>query len=1213
MHEKLKKIFLIFGILGFMVTVSVAAVTLPPPTIKPTLLPTTTLTKVPTTTVPPIQCSPGCECLSSEYAQQYGYSYCGGKQTICGYEQTATALVPKYCHQKPAETTTTSIAVCSGTCECLSEATAQQKFGAFTKCSNVPCGYDSIQDASVPKYCIQVVPLTDSDRDGIPDSTDNCRVVSNPNQRDTDQDSIGDVCDNCPTTFNPNQEDIDRNGKGDACDPGISNKSVITVETIPRVPKTGEWATYVINASDPDGVALIEVWENNDLKKRCPTSSCEYQSVVTGLTLGVGGTVIDGAGNIAPWGDVTKNPGAAGFTAGDLNDDDGDGILNRVDNCPQNPNPDQRDSDQDGVGDVCDQCDVYQSCPYNAFDQCGGTTHPIIEYQHPFYYDPPQYDRTSRNGCGCGDTDHGMNIFEKGFVKTETVSPDPLYQRQTDNCRYFSDCPLAGADTCSGNNLTEYVCDSTGVKYTTIQCPAVCSDGACICPDGDGGINYFTRGSLSGYTDECLNNTTLREWYCGGFENNEPIPRSIDVTCALGCQNGACVCTDTDGGRNYEVAGSIGPLSDTCACENCSDNRWLTEYYIVRNDTTSCTVENVPYECQGLCSNGQCAPRSPPSCWDGIKNQDENGIDCGGAHCLPCGRCEDTFILPSRFDWRDYIPFNVVTNQGHCGSCWAFSAVAVMEENYAMYHNRTVKLSEQNLVSCGGGEHIGGLGSCAGGYSWAALRYVKNNGIVEEGCFSYQSIDCSPYLTIWGHSDCCCGEWCAGQSCNCAYKARPCNCNAITVGGNTYCAMNGTLSTWSAGYYDDSLRYKDNSVDKAKRTLICHGPLSVYSINWLHFLLLIGYDDNNQICQDRYGTSGCWILRNSHGSDTGWYEYDGRRVWHESGYAYIPYSVNVAGEGHTLADLKNSLIWTDSVSKAFAIDDFAQADGLAMGDINGDGRDEIIHADQDMRIEIYDLNGRKLKTLHEFTDGSELSFTTGDAVVTGDVNGDGIDEIIWGDQQGWLHVFTAEGTKVLDISTTFRRWDGLAAGNVRRTGAEEIVVASQQDNLEIWDINQNMTRISLVDDHDPFNFQKGESITTGDVNGDGIEEILYGDTTNRIHILNNQGFHIRSPLLLKDFQEFDGLAAGDVNSDGQDEVIHASRSNDLEFLDLQGNRLRFMKLDFEKGDCPITRDTKDCGFGDRIAAGDINQDGYDELVVADRNDMIRLMAIFNEV
>src|SRR5436305_1900153 len=37
-------------------------------------------------------------------------------------------------------------------------------------------------------------------------------------------------------------------------------------------------------------------------------------------------------------------------------DCDGDGVLDGDDNCPAQPNADQRDADGDGVGDVCDNC-----------------------------------------------------------------------------------------------------------------------------------------------------------------------------------------------------------------------------------------------------------------------------------------------------------------------------------------------------------------------------------------------------------------------------------------------------------------------------------------------------------------------------------------------------------------------------------------------------------------------------------------------------------------------------------------------------------------------------------------------------------------------------------------------------------------------------------------------------------------------------------------
>ncbi len=41
--------------------------------------------------------------------------------------------------------------------------------------------------------------------------------------------------------------------------------------------------------------------------------------------------------------------------SGSFNDFDGDGVLNESDNCPEQHNPNQEDSDADGIGDVCEE------------------------------------------------------------------------------------------------------------------------------------------------------------------------------------------------------------------------------------------------------------------------------------------------------------------------------------------------------------------------------------------------------------------------------------------------------------------------------------------------------------------------------------------------------------------------------------------------------------------------------------------------------------------------------------------------------------------------------------------------------------------------------------------------------------------------------------------------------------------------------------------
>jgi hypothetical protein len=54
--------------------------------------------------------------------------------------------------------------------------------------------------------------------------------------------------------------------------------------------------------------------------------------------------------------DASPGPGSDAGKGGGINDSDGDGIDDVVDNCASAPNADQHDEDGDKVGDACDPC-----------------------------------------------------------------------------------------------------------------------------------------------------------------------------------------------------------------------------------------------------------------------------------------------------------------------------------------------------------------------------------------------------------------------------------------------------------------------------------------------------------------------------------------------------------------------------------------------------------------------------------------------------------------------------------------------------------------------------------------------------------------------------------------------------------------------------------------------------------------------------------------
>lgn len=94
----------------------------------------------------------------------------------------------------------------------------------------------------------------------------------------------------------------------------------------------------------------------------------------------------------------------------------------------------------------------------------------------------------------------------------------------------------------------------------------------------------------------------------------------------------------------------------------------------------------------------------------------------------------------SSLDLRKSGKVTPIKNQGPCGSCWAFSATASVESSYLSVYNKSINLSEQELVDCAEGY------GCNGGWIDKALNYYIKDGVSTECQYPYRAKDqdCQP-------------------------------------------------------------------------------------------------------------------------------------------------------------------------------------------------------------------------------------------------------------------------------------------------------------------------------------------------------------------------------------------------------------------------------------------------------------------------------------
>lgn len=300
-----------------------------------------------------------------------------------------------------------------------------------------------------PVYDLDFDGVFDDDTNGDGVNDDNCPFWVNESQEDADQDGVGDACDNCPDVFNPLQENSDGVGKGDACNQDSQSACpFFWGHTTNRC---------ALDSERNEGSDDVEDWY-----LVCPPQliACTPENALE-VSLDNCRTVFNPAQT------DTDND-----KIGDAcdEDDDADGIVDLEDNCAALGNPVQADADGDGVGDICDNC-IYvsnagqadldhdglgDSCDADLDDDgfCNPGTSPgtddcVGQDNCPLIFNPSQRDQ---DGDETGDAcdlcpQQSIDVRDRdgdGIGDRCDVCPEAFDTR--DSCEQHADCGQGGGE-----------------------------------------------------------------------------------------------------------------------------------------------------------------------------------------------------------------------------------------------------------------------------------------------------------------------------------------------------------------------------------------------------------------------------------------------------------------------------------------------------------------------------------------------------------------------------------------------------------------------------------------------------------------------------------------------------------------------------------------------------------------------------------------------
>ncbi|MDD5567151.1 MAG: hypothetical protein PHH01_03055 [Patescibacteria group bacterium] len=283
---------------------------------------------------------------------------------------------------------------------------------------------------------------------------------------------------------------------------------------------------------------------------------------------------------------------------------------------------------------------------------------------------------------------------------------------------------------------------------------------------------------------------------------------------------------------------------------------------------------------------------------------------------------------------------------------------------------------------------------------------------------------------------------------------------------------------------------------------------------------------------------------------------------------------------------------------------------IAVGNVMGDEAEEIITGTGQgfgPQVRIFDKDGKVLGSFFAY----DSALRVGVRITTGDLDGDGYDEIITVPGPGatpLVKIYDAKGNPDVDkdcfyaLDGKFKGGAYVASGDVNGNGLDEIIVTAGKGGGAQVTVHQADGRIiGNFFAYDKNTFRGGITVATFDSDGDGKDEIITGPEFGSPHIQFFTLIPGQVKRLNPGFYAFDSsykggvsVAGADYDGNGTGEIIVGSGIGMDTYVRIY-NKRQFTPIK------EIRPYAKGVTGGLIVAAGDVDKDGKAEIVTMPRS------------